>query len=134
MEQVLRCSRLVARHKWQILMGTVVPTLLFALIIAKVPNVYEATGTTLILLSSSVAFGLSVLWVFAKGKLHPAVRTERELNSMLPKSARVIGLIPHIAIASDTRSDRRLAILASIIGIVLCVTLICFLWEIYRVL
>jgi hypothetical protein len=105
-------------------------TLVFALIIAKVLN----ADTILIPLSSSVAFGLSLLWVFAKEKLHPAVETERELNSLLPNGARVMGLIPRIPIRSDARRDRRLAIFASVVCVVLCLALISFLWEIYRVL
>ena len=130
MAQALVYSRLVARHKWHVLTGTVVLTLVFALIIAKVLN----ADTILIPLSCSVAFGLSVLWVFAKEKLHPAVETEGELNSLLPKGARVMGSIPRIAIPSDARSDRRLAIFASVVGVVLCLALISFLWEIHRVL
>lgn len=134
MEQALAYSRLVVRHKWDVLTGTVVLTVVFALIIARLPNVHEATGTILIPLSCSVAFGLSVLWVFAKEKLHPAVKTERQLNSLLPKGARVMGLIPRIEIPSDARRDRRLASFASVVGVVLCLALISFLPEIHRVL
>jgi 4-amino-4-deoxy-L-arabinose transferase-like glycosyltransferase len=132
--QALVYSRLVARRKWPILMGTFMLTLAFALIITKVPKVDEATGRILIPLSSSVAFGLSLVCVLAKEKLHPAVKTEKELKSLLPKGARVMGLIPRIEVASDARRDRRVAIFACVVCAVLCLALIGFLWEIHLVL
>lgn len=132
--QALVYSRLVARHKWHILMGTFVLTLVFTVIIAKMPNVYEARATSLIPLSSSVTFGLSIVCVLAKEKLNPAVKTEMELKSLLPKGARVMGLIPRIEIASDARRDRRLAIFACVVCVVLCLALIGFIWEIHLVL
>jgi hypothetical protein len=130
----LRYSRLVTRHKWQLLIGTFALTLVFALIIAKLPNVYGATATILISLSSSVAFGLSSFCVLAKEKLNPAIKTEMELKSLLPKGARIMGLIPRIESASDALRDRRLAIFACVVCVVLCLALIGVMWEIHLVL
>src|ERR1700686_3841263 len=132
--QALRYSRLVARHKWFILLGTFALTLVFTLIIAKLPNVFEATATVLIPLSSSVAFGLSIFCVLAKEKLNPAVKTEMELKSLLPKGARIMGLIPRIEIASDARRDRRSTIFACVVCVVLCLALISVIWGIHLVL
>lgn len=75
-------------------------------------------------LSSAVAFGLSIFCVLAKEELNPAVKTAMELKSLLPKGARIIGLIPRIEIASDARRDRRLKIFACVVCVVLCLALI----------
>ena len=88
----------------------------------------------LIPLSGFVAFGLSILLVLAKETLSPAIKTEMELLSLLPVSARVIGLIPRIEIAADARRDRRLAISASLVCILLCLSLIGVIWRIRLVL
>ena len=78
----------------------------------------------LILLSTSVAFGLSIFYVLAKDNNKPAVNAEMELNALLPKGARIMGLIPRIVIASDARRDRRLTIFAYIVCGLLCLALI----------
>jgi uncharacterized protein involved in exopolysaccharide biosynthesis len=88
----------------------------------------------LILLSSSVAFGLSIFCVLAKDRINPAVNTEMELNTLLPKGARIIGLIPRIEITSDARRDRQLTIFASIVCALLCLALISVIWKIHLVL
>jgi uncharacterized protein involved in exopolysaccharide biosynthesis len=88
----------------------------------------------LILLSSSVAFGLSIFCVLAKDRLNPAVKTEMELKALLPKGARIMGLIPRIEIASDARRDRRLTISACIVCVVLCLALIGVVWKIHLAL
>lgn len=88
----------------------------------------------LIPLSGMVAFGLSILLVLAKETLSPAIKTEMELKSLLPVSAKVIGLIPRIEIAADRRRDWRLAISASLVCILLCLALIGVIWRIRLVL
>jgi uncharacterized protein involved in exopolysaccharide biosynthesis len=88
----------------------------------------------LILLSSSAAFGLSIFCVLAKDRINPAVKTEMELKALLPKGARIMGLIPRIEIASDARRDRRLTISACIVCVVLCLALIGVVWKIHLVL
>jgi uncharacterized protein involved in exopolysaccharide biosynthesis len=88
----------------------------------------------LILLSTSVAFGLSIFGVLEKYKNNPAVNTEMELNALLPKGARIMGLIPRIVIASDARRDRRLTIFAYIVCGLLCLALISVIWNIHLVL
>jgi hypothetical protein len=88
----------------------------------------------LILLSSSVAFGISIFSVLAKDRLNPAVKTEMELKALLPKGARIMGLIPRIEIASDARRDRRLTISACIVCVVICLALIGVIWKIHLVL
>jgi uncharacterized protein involved in exopolysaccharide biosynthesis len=88
----------------------------------------------LILLSTSVAFGLSIFGVLDKYKNNPAVNTEMELNALLPKGARIMGLIPRIVIASDARRDRRLTIFAYIVCGLLCLALISVIWKIHLVL
>lgn len=65
---------------------------------------------------------------------NPAVKTEMELKSLLPKGAQIIGLIPRIEIASDARRDRWLVVCACIICFILCVALITFIWEIHAIL
>src|ERR1700730_12204834 len=88
----------------------------------------------LILLSTSVAFGLSIFGVLEKYRNNPAVNTEMELNALLPKGARIMGLIPRIVIASDARRDRRLTISAYIVCGLLCLALISVIWKIHLVL
>jgi uncharacterized protein involved in exopolysaccharide biosynthesis len=88
----------------------------------------------LILLSSSVAFGLSIFCVLAKEGLNPAVNTEMELKALHPLGARIMGLIPRIQIASDARRDRRLTIVACVVCGVLCLALISVIWKIHLVL
>ena len=66
--------------------------------------------------------------------LAPSVNTETELNALLPKGARIMGLIPRIEIASDARRDRRLTISACIVCVVLCLALIGVVWKIHLVL
>ena len=46
--QVLAYWRLIVKYKWHILVGTLALTLLFTVIIARLPNVYEATTTILV--------------------------------------------------------------------------------------
>jgi len=87
-----------------------------------------------ILLSSLVAFGLSIFCVLAKEALNPAVKTEVELKSLLPKGARIMGLISRIEIASDVRRDRRLTIFACVVCVVFCLALISVIWKIDVVL
>jgi polysaccharide biosynthesis transport protein len=48
MAKAARYWRLIARYKWQCLIATLVLTLGFILVIARVPNVYEATTTILV--------------------------------------------------------------------------------------
>jgi len=57
-----------------------------------------------------------------------------ELKSLLPKGARIMGLIPRIEIASDARRDRRLTIFACVVCVVLCLALISVIWKIDVVL
>jgi hypothetical protein len=66
--------------------------------------------------------------------LAPSVNTEMELNALLPKGARIMGLIPRIVIASDARRDRRLTIFACIVSGLLCLALISVIWKIHWVL
>jgi polysaccharide biosynthesis transport protein len=47
-ERALAYWRLVCNHKWRILVGTFTLTLLFTMIIAKLPNLYEAMTTILV--------------------------------------------------------------------------------------
>ncbi len=103
--------------------------------VAEVPeNPTRPRRKLLILLSSSVAFGISIFSVLAKDRLNPAVKTEMELKALLPKGARIMGLIPRIEIASDARRDRRLTISAWIVCVVLCLALIGVVWKIHLVL
>src|ERR1700756_1225087 len=46
--QVLEYYRLVQRHKWAILIGTLLITLACTVVIARLPNIYEATTTILV--------------------------------------------------------------------------------------
>ncbi|HXA75796.1 MAG TPA: GNVR domain-containing protein [Candidatus Acidoferrales bacterium] len=88
----------------------------------------------LIPLSGLVALVVSIFFVLATEALSPAIKTEMELKSLLPKGARIVGLIPRIEIAADARRDRRLAISASLISALLCVALIRIIWLIRLVL
>jgi polysaccharide biosynthesis transport protein len=88
----------------------------------------------LIALSILAAFGLSIFMILAKEAHSPAIQTETELKSMLPKGVRIMGLVPRIEIAADARRNRRVAISASLVCIVLCLALISILWRIHLVL
>ncbi len=46
--QALEYWRLVVKYRWQILVGTFALTLIFTIIIAKLPSEYEATTTILV--------------------------------------------------------------------------------------
>jgi len=86
-------------------------------------------------LEQSIAQALEYWRLVVKYKwLNPAVKTEMELKSLLPKGARIMGLIPHIEIASDARRDRRLTIFACIVCGLLCLALISVIWNIHLVL
>jgi polysaccharide biosynthesis transport protein len=84
----------------------------------------------LILLSGLAALVISIFFVLAREALSPAIKTEMELKSLLPKGARIIGLIPRIQIAADARRDRRLAISAFLVSVLLCLALIRIIWHI----
>jgi len=88
----------------------------------------------LIPLAGFAAFALSVFCVFAGEALNPAIKTESELKTLLPKGAKVMGLIPHISIEADARRNQRIAISASLISILLCLALIHVILEIRAVL
>lgn len=82
----------------------------------------------LIALSGLVALGLSFLGVFVKDMINPAVKTEMELKSLLPKGIRIFGEIPLIEIVSDARRQRRLEISAFVVCVFLCLALIRVIW------
>lgn len=88
----------------------------------------------LIPLSGFVALGLSIFGVLVKDTVNPAVRTEMELKSLLPMGVRVMGLLPRIEIASDTRRQRRWAIFAFVVCVVLSLALIRVIWSIHPLL
>lgn len=88
----------------------------------------------LIALSSLVAFGLPVFLVLAKEVASPAIKTEIDLKSLLPMGIKIVGLIPRIEIAADARRDRRLAICAFLVCVLLCLALISVIWRIHLVL
>jgi polysaccharide chain length determinant protein (PEP-CTERM system associated) len=81
-------------------------------------------------LSSFVAIGLSIFVALVKETINPAVKSEMELKSLLPTGVRITGLIPRIEITSDARRDLRLAIYASVVCFLLCLTLAGVIWEI----
>jgi polysaccharide biosynthesis transport protein len=102
---------------------------------AQVPTKpFSPRRKRLIALSSLAAFGLSIFAVIAKQTLSPAIQTETELKSLLPKGARIIGVVPRIEIAADGRQNRRLAISASLVCILLGLALISVIWRIHLVL
>jgi polysaccharide biosynthesis transport protein len=88
----------------------------------------------LIPLAGFAALALSVFYVFARETLNPAIKTEEELKTLLPKGAKVVGLIPHIPIEADARRERRIAISASLISLLLCLELIRVILHIRPVL
>jgi polysaccharide biosynthesis transport protein len=88
----------------------------------------------LIPLFGLVALCVSIFFVLAREALSPAIKTEMELKSLLPKGARIIGLIPRIEIAADARRERLWAISASLISALLCLALIRIIWQIRPVL
>lgn len=84
-----------------------------------------------ILLSGFVALGLSIFGALVKDTINPAIKTETELKSLLPTGVRVMGQIPRIEIASDTRRQRRWAILAFVVCLVMCLALIRVIWDMH---
>jgi polysaccharide biosynthesis transport protein len=85
----------------------------------------------LIVFSGFLALGFSIFCVFGKEELSPAIKTEMELKSLLPVGVRVWGFIPRIEVASDARRERRWAICASLVCILLSLALIRVIWEIH---
>jgi polysaccharide biosynthesis transport protein len=88
----------------------------------------------LIPLCSLAALGFSLLYVLARKTLSPSIQTEMDLKSLLPVGVRVMGHIPHIEIPSDTRRQRRWAISAFVVCVVLCLALIGVIWDIHQLL
>jgi uncharacterized protein involved in exopolysaccharide biosynthesis len=84
--------------------------------------------------SGLFAFGFSIFCVIAKDLLNPAIKTEVELKSLVPAGVRVMGLIPRIEITADARRERRIAVSASFVCILLCLALVRVIWEIHPVL
>jgi polysaccharide biosynthesis transport protein len=80
--------------------------------------------------SGLVAFGLSIFGVLVRDSLSSAVKTEMELKSLLPKGARIMGIIPHIETTAETRRRRRMAIYASVVCVLLCLALTSVIWGI----
>jgi polysaccharide biosynthesis transport protein len=102
---------------------------------AQVPQKpFKPPRKILIPLAGFAAFALSVFCVFVGEALNPAIKTEAELKTLLPKGAKVMGLIPHIPIEADARRDRRIAISASLISLLLCLELIRVILHIRPVL
>jgi polysaccharide biosynthesis transport protein len=88
----------------------------------------------LILASGFMSLGISIFLVLAREALNPAIKTETELKSLLPKGVGIIGLVPFIEVADDARRAWRLAISASLISILLGLALIRIIWQIRPVL
>jgi hypothetical protein len=64
----------------------------------------------------------------------PAVKTEMELKTLLPKGALIISSIPRIKITSDARRDRLWVVIVGFICFGFCLALIGFIWEIHLML
>lgn len=84
-------------------------------------------------LSGWIALGLSVGFVTIKETLSPALKTEMEVKSMLPIGVPIVVLIPHVPAPGDSYRNRRRAIVASLICVVLCVVLTGVLWKVHSV-
>ena len=85
----------------------------------------------LIASSGSAALAISIFLVLVREALSPAVKTEMELESILPRGARIIGLIPPIKITADVRRARRLAVSLSLVSALLCLAVIRVIWQIH---
>jgi succinoglycan biosynthesis transport protein ExoP len=83
----------------------------------------------LIPLSAVVALGLAALGAIISDGLRASVNTELELKYLLPKSIRIIGLIPRIETKSDVRRRRRHSLYASVICLLLCLALTGVIWR-----
>jgi protein tyrosine kinase modulator len=102
---------------------------------AEVPEKpVKPARTMLIPLSGPIALLFSIFFVVSRESVSPAIKTETELKSLLPKNVRLVGLIPPIETAADTRRDRRLAISACLISGLLCAAVIGIIWHIRLVL
>ena len=88
----------------------------------------------LIPVSVLFAFGLSILTVLATQTLNPSIKTEAELKSMMPAGVKIVGLVPRIETASDTRKQRLWAQLACLVCILLCLAEAGVLWRIHSLL
>lgn len=73
--------------------------------------------------------GLSTLWVIGKNTVSPEVKTESELKELLPKGVQVVGLIPSIRIAADDYHERRIALMATLACVGLCLALVGVIWH-----
>jgi polysaccharide biosynthesis transport protein len=88
----------------------------------------------LIPLSAVFSFGLSLLGVFVTQILNPAVKSEAELKALIPKSVRIVGLVPRIETRSDKRKRHLWVATASIACFLLCLMEAAVLWKIHPLL
>jgi len=88
----------------------------------------------LMVLAFVAAMGFSIVGVLAKETLSPAIKTEVELKNLIPAGVQIVGLIPRIQTAADTRRSRRMAVLASFTCIAICLALAGVIWKMRAVL
>jgi len=73
---------------------------------------------------------LPVFLALGKEALSSVVRTESELKSLLPSGVRVVGFIPRIETAADTRREWWVAAGACMASLVLCAAVVRVIWTI----
>lgn len=88
----------------------------------------------LIPMSALVALGLSIGCLFVKELLSPSIKTETELQALLPKGLPIVGLIPSITIAADEQRSRRIAMVCALGCIVLVIGELGVIWVMRPVL
>ena len=80
------------------------------------------------------AFFFSIALVIVQDNLSGAIKAEREIKELLPKTASLLGSIPTIEIASDRRSRMRARIAAVALSLIGCFAVAVILWEVHPIL
>lgn len=85
----------------------------------------------MISVSAFVALVLSIFIVIAKEFISPGIKTEAELKSLLPTGVRISGFIPVIHTSADDRMERRFALIACALCLLLCLAEAGLLWKMH---
>jgi len=80
------------------------------------------------------AFCFAIALVIVLDNVSGAIKAERELKDLLPKSAVLLGSIPTIEIATDWRRRARLRILAVGVSLLGCLAVAVILWKVHPIL
>lgn len=95
---------------------------------------FKPNRLSLMYASLAIAFFFSIALVIVQDNLSGAIKAEREIKELLPKTACLLGSIPTIEIASDRRSRMRARITAVALSFIGCFVVAVILWEVHPIL